>query len=395
MKIWFITRSYPPLKGGGPLMRELQVNFLKRKYDVEIITINHNSNEFIQKDGITYIPYTTNKYLKRINIILEMFGIIKDSHTLWIKNVISYLKGKIKDGDIIFSTTGGELACMIIGNEIKKINSNIKHIINYHDLLDYGNYKGERVYKNFHISIDNIEKEILENADFILTNSNVMTEFISDKFSFVKNKIDKLYFGFINNYITINNKVIDNNRKIKIANIGSASYLQSPDILIKAYELLPKNLQEQFELVYIGDANFNKKIKNKNNIITFDYMNREELIKYAVKETDYAFVSLINIIPFKPAMPTKFYEYIGLELPIIGVLPENSEASQVIKKYGFGYNCVHGDIECLKKILVNIANNKDKYEYFKSNLRKYKNLFNSENTLKTMYDVVENLKNAN
>ena len=389
MKIWFITRSYPPLKGGGPQMRKLQVDFLRKKYAVKVITINHDSNKIHKKNEVTFIPYTRNKYLKKLNVLLEMFGIIKDSHQTWIDRTVSYLKDKIQNGDIVFSTTGGELASILIGCELKRLNKDIKYIVNYHDLLDYGYYNGERIYQRFHVNIDKLEEKCLMEADFIFSNSNIMRDIIIKKFDFTKNKTDKLYFGY-KKVSNINRKLLSNENKIKIANIGSASHLQSPEILIDAYNLLPNSIRNKIELVFIGDLNFNNKIKNSD-IITIDYIDRDKLVPFVLDNIDYAFLSLININLFKPAMPTKFYEYIGLELPIIGALPENSEATKVIKDYNFGYACVHGDIESLKNILISICEDDERKKYleFRNNLIFNKNIFDSEQTLKGMYNMID------
>lgn len=388
MKIWFITRSYPPLKGGGPLMRELQVDFLRKKYDIEVITINHENNKIDQEKGITYIPYTTNKYIKKLNILLEMFGILKDSHNVWINRTVSYLKNKINDDDIIFSTTGGELASILIGDKLKQLNKNVKHIINYHDLLSNGFYNGLREGKRFHVKIDIDESTCILNADYILSNSNSMTNQLVDKFPNIKNKIDKLYFGYRD--IIFNNTVNkQKHRDITIANIGSVGKLQRSEILVKAWEQLPINIKDKIKLVFIGNLRDNEFLMNNSEIKKIDYIPRDEMVEYVQSNIDVSFISLINNPLFKSAMPTKFYEYIGLELPIIGALPENCEAIEVIKKYGFGYHCTYDDIECLKEILTNLVNNNN-IKQIKNNLVKYKHLFHSDNTLKIMYDVINN-----
>jgi hypothetical protein len=40
--LYYITRSFPPIKTGGALMREAQVNELKKYFNVIVYTLGYN-----------------------------------------------------------------------------------------------------------------------------------------------------------------------------------------------------------------------------------------------------------------------------------------------------------------------------------------------------------------
>ncbi len=392
MKIWFITRSYPPQKGGGPQMRELQVDFLRKSYEVEVITINHENNIYAKKDNISYLPYLTNRYLKKASFLLAKYGLLLDPYNIWINNAYHYVNENISDNDIIFSTTGGELSSIIVGDKIKNSNPSIKHIINYHDLLTNSYYDGERESKGYYKRIDILEGKYLKNADFILSNSDAMTKQIIRKFSFTESKIDKLYFGFRNNFPK-NNYPKRAKENLKIVHIGSVSHFQSPEILIKAWQALNNEEKERIELVFIGNISENKFINDCDEIEKIDFMPRNEMIEFIYENIDMGFISLINSKSFESAMPTKFYEYIGLELPIIGALPRNSEVLNTINNSTFGKACIYDVINDLTNVLSYLVNNVNQVSVFRRNIINKKDLFDSKNTLKIMSETIDRVKN--
>lgn len=392
MTIWFLGRNYPPEKGGGSQMRSQQVQFLKKNYDVKVITINYKSSSTIENDDVLLTPFIKNKLFRKLFVILDMLG-IRDYYAKWIKETLFYLKNNIKEGDVIFATTGGELACLQIAKELKlKYGNKIKTILNYHDLPIDCYYDGNKTRKRFHVNVDKLEKECLECCDYILTNSDNMSNQLLNKYPNLKN-ISKLYFGYDENNL-IFKKDRNNTKKINIVHIGSVGESQSPEVLVKAYEKLSDIQKEKINITFIGDLTNNEYLMKSNVINKISYLPREEMIKYLLKNADYCFISLINNKNFISAMPTKFYEYIGLSIPIIGALPE-CEAKDVIDNEKFGYTCLYDDLDSLKKILINLYDdfNSEIYLNNLNNLISKREHFDSRNTLSVMNDTIERLLN--
>jgi glycosyltransferase involved in cell wall biosynthesis len=386
-RIWFITRSYPPVKGGGSFLRQVQVNYLSKFYDVIVITPNYFSNKIEIENNIIKIPcFSSNKYLKFLLFNMDKYGVIDDYLFDWVKKVSKYIITSSSENDIVFSTSGGELSCFNIANNVKSKKPQIKIILHYHDLIFFGTYLGKNEIFNLNRKTDYREKMYLKKADYIISQSKVMSEILIKKHPFIKNKIKYMYFGYDDNYNI--KKIKSKSDLISIGYIGTMGMEQSPEIILDAYKELDEKYQRKIKLTYIGNYNINKSIRENKQITKISYMDRKELLNYMVNNFDYVYLSLKNYLKFKPAMPTKFFEYIGLEIPIIGILPRDSEATRVIKKYHFGKVCTYGNIECIKKILKSLIFSKD-YDFYKLNLANKKELFKSSETMKVMKEVID------
>jgi glycosyltransferase involved in cell wall biosynthesis len=126
-------------------------------------------------------------------------------------------------------------------------------------------------------------------------------------------------------------------------------------------------------------------------IIVKPYMSRIDLIKYANKYLDIGFLSIVNKPVFNSAMPTKFFEYINLGMPILATMPINSEAAVVIKNNKIGWVINHGDIDALVNILNFLKSNKNEILVAKKNIEKIRYQFSQDFTQKRMIKSINKL----
>ena len=108
MKIYYITRSYFPMHTGGTIVRKKYVELLKQNgFDVEVLTVDYRNNSYYKTsiDGINviYFPYTINL---RIGMCLERIGVLEDYLDYWCRNVVTYLRTRVKSDDVLFCTSG-------------------------------------------------------------------------------------------------------------------------------------------------------------------------------------------------------------------------------------------------------------------------------------------------
>jgi len=369
------------------MTRQLQVEYLRQYYDVQVITINQQSSSIETEGYIHRIP-DLNKF--RWIRYLEKFGLVEDTLYQWMKTAFSYLKDLVKEGDIIFATTGGEIACLKLGYLLKTHKPGAKFIINYHDLLDYGYYEGERVYNDFHVRIDDLEKHYAEKADWLLANSEIMKDILADKFVFMKERIDYVYFGYKPADLSGNSRK-GNKEKIIIVYIGVMGALQSPETLLLAYRKLPPAYKQKFELIYVGDYSVNRIIAEAQDARKINYLPREKMLEVLMNEADLAYLPLIEKYAFRSFMGTKLYEFIGLEIPVLGHLPKDCEAERVINKEGFGITTIFGDEEALVRALQSIADNPERLEQFRQNIKQRKQKYDSSQTLKKMKKIIDDM----
>lgn len=164
------------------------------------------------------------------------------------------------------------------------------------------------------------------------------------------------------------------NKKINILFAGNIGQSQTFDDIFKVLN------QEKFQninLTILGDGrkfdDLKKLIKTNNNknIFLKKRVSLDKVKEYYLN-TDFFFLSLVNINTFKKTVPGKFQSYLKFGKPILGVI--NGETNIIIKKLKCGYVVNNGEIKKLKDILSKIQNLK-KSEYnqlCKNGLNAYK-----------------------
>jgi len=385
-RLYYLTRSFAPYqKGGGPLMRQGAVKYLNELgWDVIVIMPNYNSKELIIEDNIIQIPIE-GIFIQKLASLFERVGIYEDYLDKWVENAYKYLKDVVNKNDIIFSTSGGDLATIKLGSLMKE-KVKCKFVINFRDPLNYSLVHNLKIDNKFHISREKVEFKYLKNSDKIITSSISNMNSLLNKYPMFKEKISNNYFGFIKLVNTHKYKK-KSSLKVRIAYAGSMlSKVQRPEVLFEAYLKLAD--KSNFEIYYIGNINDNhilNKIKDKN-IIFINHLNHEEYLKFMCENIDIGFVSLSNEY-YGACVPSKIYEYINLELPIIGVLP-NSDGMDIINNYG--YSCKYDDIDKLKNILIQIQD-KDKIKNFKNRIIKDKKLWSMAHKIQEVNKILRRL----
>lgn len=377
-KIYYITRSYLPVITGGTLIRKKQVDLLEKNgYKVIIVTLTTNKNEerITENEIKIYISKITLRILSK----LENLGLIRDYLVIWSKRIIKILEKIICKEDILFITSGGELAGLEIGNFLKK-KKGCTYIVNFHDPIVNTLVNNLKI-NSSKVLRDKYEKKYLENVDLVITSTKVLKNSLEKKYRNLSLKIKNSYFGYIEEKEIIELK---ENRIIKIGYGGNFSKVQSPEILIK---YLKENLK--VEIVYIG--NYEKynpilKYKDLKNIKLISSMEHLEFLEYFYKNIDIAFLPLIGDY-FGACIPSKLYEYINLEKPILAVLPEGDAKNLILDlEIGEVIDLKDNLKEAQEKINLLISN---KTKYIK-NIRKIKSKFNMEYTFN---EVIKELKN--
>jgi len=376
MKFWYLTRSYYPYqKGGGPLLRKGQVDFFKElDYDIAVVVPNYGSTDFIIDDNTILIPQI---YNLRVSQYLERVGFYEDYLDKWIDVAFEYLKEKINRDDIIFATSGGELGMIKLASLLKK-KINCKFVVNFHDPIAYSLVNSLKLDKKFHVSREKQEKKYLKNSDLIITSSKTNQQSLQNKYPNFKDKIINNYFGYIDK-IDLNSYTKENFTKLRIAYVGNMGNLQEPEIL---YEIYKKLNSSNIKIYFIGNINTNRKLLeirelNDKNIKFIDFLPHNHFLEFMSKNIDVGFVSLTSDY-LGACVPSKIYEYINLELPILGALPDG-DGKDIINTFGYGKAHRYDDIEelaramgsflnpnYLKTIRANII--KDKDSWFMQNL---------------------------
>lgn len=376
MKVYYITRSYLPSYTGGTLIRAKYVELLKQNgLEVEVLTVNYNNNSYYvsEVNGIIvrYFPHNLNL---RFGMCLERIGIVEDYLDYWVKVVIRYMKQEVKSEDVVFCTSGGELASIKIGSILKK-RTNCKFVINFHDPIDYTLVNGLKIDNRFHVSREKTERKYISGADLIITSSDTLRKSLAKKYNELSMKIKNSYFGYLDYYNEHKTKEYDG--ILKIVYGGNFGTLQCPEIFAKAASEF-----EDVHVYFVGNSSRYIPIhryKNEKYVHFYDYMPYDEYCRFVSNEMDCGCVSLVSDY-LGACVPSKVYEFINLSTPMIACLPDG-DAKDLVDKNKYGLSCLYFDFDALCTIIKRLKNkdtingfrdkiNRDKHKWAMSELIK-------------------------
>lgn len=385
MKIYYITRSYFPMHTGGTIVRKKYVELLKQNgFDVEVLTVDYRSNSYYETsfDGInvTYFPYTINL---RIGMCLERIGVLEDYLDYWCRNVVTYLRTRANSEDILFCTSGGELASIKVGSLLKKING-CKFVVNLHDPIDYTIVCNKKIDKKFHVSREENEKKYISNSDLIITSSNTLKESLHHKYSNIKLNITNGYFGYIEDMHAKKEKNYDGTLNIVYG--GNFGELQRPEIFAKA-ALEVKGVHVHF----VGNSSKYSPVsmfRGNKNVHFYDFMKYDEYCRFVCEKMDCGCVSLTSDY-LGACVPSKIYEFINLATPMIACLPKG-DAKDLIEKKKFGCSCLYSDIEKLCEILKQMKR-RTIWENYRENIVSERKSWAMSERIKPIIKIIRNL----
>lgn len=358
-RIFFLSRSYLGYnKGGGPRARYFQVEFLEKiGYEVIVVLPSFESNQIIKENNIIRIP---GKFNPRITYQLAIVGIIPDYLNNWVKNAFDYLKKIISKEDIIFATTGSEIGTLHLGYLLSK-NTSAKLIISYHDPIQNTSINNKFYQKQILKTNERIEKKILHKADLVITSSKSQENYLRAKTPNTGSyKFITIPFGYFEPSKKTNNAPY-NPEKIIFGYGGNMGVSQKIEIILNLFKNISKH-----ELWLFGDYK-NKHLYEKYPNIKFHKWITQE-------EYNELFLSKINVgmacfcdPAFSVCIPSKIYDYINFQIPILGVLYPGS-ATEIITDNNFGQvispNCSEENFENL----ISTFENENNIIQYKDNL---------------------------
>lgn len=390
-KVYFITRTFPGISGtgGGALIRLGQVEtFRNNGLDTWIVAPNLSSDKSIcnEEDKMLLFPFNTKKHL--LYSLFDKLGLIEDYSADWISNSLKGLASIVKENDTVFCTSGGELGSVILGSKLKKL-TGCSFVINFHDPVLNAKAFGKKVRlkgsRFFHVGRDKTEAKYLQNVDYIYTSSDVYRLSLSEKYPGLKDRIKNVYFGYINefNWINIDEPKIKN--PLRIAYGGSMGKEQSPEILAKAVAEM-----DDVCAYFFGDISSNEYLKNPvRNVQIMEYLPYDEYLLFLKENIDMTFMSLDGDLSHF-CVPSKLFEYINLEIPMIAAVA--GDAARIIADNKFGLTCDYDEVAVRNAIgqLAKIEN----YKLSWQSLRREKSSWAMSKQLEILVKQLKELTNS-
>jgi hypothetical protein len=306
--------------------------------------------------------FIENKTNKKFGLLKQRLGIQEDYLDTWVDDTFKVIQAKITSEDVIFATCGGELSNIKLAYRLKQKN-NCKTLLHFHDPLDHTTINLERLDYKYHVNRNRLLNKYCQNADVILTSTKTYARHLEQT---LNRKVYSIYFGAIDqNSTNLVDRRYNTNEPLNIIYGGSDGYAQRSSQIFKmlsrrAYDMTNVNFH------VFGSS---KAVHRKFTVHNHGMLTRESYLKRLVMPNMLGYVSL-GPQYFRNCMPSKIYELISQNIPILAILPYG-EAFEFIRDEGLGFSVVPGDSVALINSLERIKD-PDNYNRILTNLGKLK-----------------------
>lgn len=267
--------------------------------------------------------------------------IIPDPRVFWVKPAVSFLKDFIRDNEInTIITTGPPHSVHLIGLRLKKKAPQIKWVADFRDpWSEWGLLDSLTVGKLARMRHRALEKKVLTAADVVTT----ITPFYVRRFETLSGrKVELLTNGYDeDDFKTL---VLQKTDKFVIRHVGIVNEKCNP----RPFMLALKNLMNENEkfgalvhVDFVGEVHpdFKKFVTADEALHRITTFTPPVPHKDLIKLYNTSSLLLLILTGYKDAagyMPGKLFEYIATGLPVLGVGPEEGDASELMRKAGVG-----------------------------------------------------------
>ena len=293
-------------------------------------------------------------FIEKLMLYIRGNFFIPDARKNWVKPSVDYLSKYIQENNIeTIITTGPPHSLHLIGMQLKQ-KLGVKWLADFRDpWTTIGYHKQLKLTKNTATKHKQLEKDVLQNADEIITTSFTT----SKEFQTIVNKnINTI----TNGYDSKDEVSLKLDKKFTCSHIGSLLSKRNPEVLWKVFQELKKeneDFKNNFQLNLIGvvsedvlNSIYNHQLKDYVNCI--GYVSHQEAMKFQ-KQSQVLLLIEIDSEDTKCIIPGKLFEYMVSERPIIAIGPEGADVEAIIKQTNTGNYFNYNDYESLKSIILN------------------------------------------
>lgn len=372
MKILMVVAYFPPEIGSAAhVYHDLAKAFIKRGHEVHVLTSYPREFNLDKKDQGNEFPYED--IIDEINVHrvkhfsvrdIEIFRGLEHFY-LPLQYYQHYKKLGIKcDVCLIYIPP---LPFYYFARLLKRYDGT-PSVLNYQDFhpqelidVNYGGIKKNPIMIKL---LERIERQSYKNADYITVLSEGGIKYVIDKGAEV-NKVTHIYNG--TNISDIEVLKARKNFKIKegiedkllISYAGILSPFQGIDNILN----VAKELKEYKDIVFYiaGDGmareDLENRVKNENinNLKLIPFQPREEYYNI-VNSSDISIVSLDKRMK-APCLPGKLTNLLAMEQAVIGMVLDDIETADFIKRANCGIIVEPGDIEGFKSAILKLKDN--------------------------------------
>jgi len=266
--------------------------------------------------------------------VLEWAGVLQDYLDGWTARMGPLLARQVKPHDLLFATSGGELAMIKLGAFVKQ-RTGCRLVVNLHDPIMYTTVNGLRRNRLPAAARDKLESQLLAQADLIVTTTETLMKALTEKYPGLAGKLMFTHLGYIRD---VTPKEPTPSTILRIGYGGNCGRIQSPEILLKAIDGM-----KDVEATYVGDYWKNPRLLMAHRKCRLlPPMPHNEFAEFFMRNMDLSFVSLRHEY-FGVCVPMKIFENIGMGVVTLGSLP-GGDAVAIVNGKGYGRISGTGDV---------------------------------------------------
>lgn len=389
-KVLIIAHIFPPLGGSG-VQRTLKfVKYLEANgWQPTVVTVGKSQYPLIDETLVAQIPQNIeiikfdepdkisfenvkdilsllNGVVSNKNVLKEYLEVLNankdnlinlimpDQYLIWANVVLDNLDKKIDAGnfDAIYSTSG-PYSAHLIGYYLKE-KYNKPWVMDIRDEWSNNPYFQVKDKENiFYRTSVEIEREILQKADKVITTTPLTTQNYIGNFRLDQEKVITITNGYDEDDFLGLEEVISEKKKFTIVHNGLFYSIRTPDTLLRAvHNLISKKLVDRnlIKLVFTWSENDSSWVELINELKLEDvieikgYLNHKESLNLAYNSN----VLLLVVGPDDKnngMYPGKIFEYLRLQKPIISLAPLDGIVEKLIHKNKRGQNVDFYDIK--------------------------------------------------
>ncbi len=299
--------------------------------------------------------------LQKLMLFIRGNFFIPDARKFWIKPSVKYLAEYIeKHGIETIITTGPPHSMHLIGLRLKQ-QTGVKWLADFRDpWTQIGYHSKLKLLSSSRKKHERLEKEVLQNADKIITTSfTTQKEFLE--------KTDRPVEVITNGYDTGQVERLPMDEKFTLSHIGSLLSGRNPENLWKAIAELISEMEDfasDFQLRLIGAVGepVLDSIKESglgDHLFVRNYVSHSEALQMQ-RSSQLLLLVEIDRVETRGIIPGKLFEYMISERPILTVGPEKADIEKIIKETNSGAFFLYPQKEEIKSFLL------EQYDLFKN-----------------------------
>ncbi|MDR2121670.1 MAG: glycosyl transferase family 1 [Flavobacteriaceae bacterium] len=293
-------------------------------------------------------------FLSNLSLYIRGNFFIPDARKFWIRPSIKFLENYLKENKIdILITTGPPHSMHLIGLGLKRKDPKLQWIADFRDPWTQISYYSQlKLTSSSDLKHKKLEKEVMQNADLILSTS------YTDKENF-KELGAKKVVCITNGFDSEINSENTQTTKFTLAYVGMLETLRNPHNLWKVLEELIKqrsDFRNDFQLKFVGKVSdsimddLNKSSLQKN-IINKGYLSHTKSI-LEMNDSNILLITSFNEEKSKGIIPGKLFEYLASGKTILSIGTKEADVERIITKTETGKHFSYEDTDDLKSFIL-------------------------------------------